>query len=66
MSTSLSPTDAVVIGGARTPIGRAHRGSLIDVDPIDLAQIVSVASGDEGVPLTAEAVQDRLLRVDGL
>ena len=43
MSTSLSPTDAVVIGGARTPIGRAHRGSLIDVDPIDLAQTVMAA-----------------------
>jgi hypothetical protein len=27
-------TDAVIVAGARTPIGRSHRGSLLDVDVV--------------------------------
>jgi acetyl-CoA C-acetyltransferase len=32
--------EAVVIAAARTPIGRAHKGSLVDVDAFDLAEVV--------------------------
>lgn len=32
-------SEAVIVAGARTPIGRAHRGSLIDVDAATLAEI---------------------------
>lgn len=32
--------DAVVIDGCRTPIGRAHKGSLVDVDATTLARTV--------------------------
>jgi acetyl-CoA acetyltransferase family protein len=31
--------DAVIVAGARTPIGRARRGGLIDVDAAQLAQV---------------------------
>ncbi len=31
--------EALIVAGARTPIGRAHRGSLVDVDAAALAQI---------------------------
>jgi acetyl-CoA acetyltransferase family protein len=31
-------TDAVIVAGARTPIGRAHKGSLVDVDAFALAR----------------------------
>src|SRR4030081_544410 len=46
-------TEAVIVAGARTPIGRAHKGSLADVDAFELAQI---AVGDvinrSGIPRT--------------
>jgi acetyl-CoA acetyltransferase family protein len=32
-------TDAVIVAAARTPIGRARKGSLIDVDAFELAEI---------------------------
>jgi acetyl-CoA acetyltransferase family protein len=32
-------TEAVIVAGARTPIGRAHKGSLVDVDAFELAEI---------------------------
>ena len=32
-------TDAVIVATARTPIGRARKGSLVDVDAFELAQI---------------------------
>lgn len=32
-------TDAVIVAGARTPIGRAHKGSLVDVDAFELGKI---------------------------
>src|SRR5580765_2180595 len=34
-------TDAVIVAGARTPIGRAHKGSLVDVDAFELAEIAA-------------------------
>ena len=32
-------TDAVIIGTARTPIGRANKGALVDVDAFELARV---------------------------
>jgi len=32
-------TDAVIIAAARTPIGRANKGSLVDVDAFELAEV---------------------------
>lgn len=32
-------TEALIVAGARTPIGRAHKGSLVDVDAATLAEI---------------------------
>jgi acetyl-CoA acetyltransferase family protein len=32
-------TEAVIVAAARTPIGRARKGSLVDVDPFRLAEI---------------------------
>ena len=32
-------TEAVIVAAARTPIGRARKGSLIDVDAFRLAEI---------------------------
>ena len=34
-------TDAVIISAARTPIGRANKGSLVDVDAFELAQVAA-------------------------
>ena len=43
--------EAVVVAGARTPIGRAHKGSLIDVDAFELARIaVGEAIARSGIP----------------
>lgn len=33
-------SDAVVVATARTPIGRSHKGSLVDVDAFGLAEVV--------------------------
>src|SRR5437867_2211842 len=57
--------DAVVVGGARTPIGRAFKGSLADVDAFELARVaVGAAVERPGVPvdelddvILAESVQ---------
>jgi acetyl-CoA C-acetyltransferase len=43
--------EAVVVAGARTPIGRAHKGSLVDVDAFQLAQVaVGEAIARSGIP----------------
>ena len=45
-------TDAVIVATARTPIGRARKGSLVDVDAFTLAQVaVGGAIDRAGVPL---------------
>ena len=36
--------DAVIVSTARTPIGRAHKGTLVDVDAFALAEHVVVAA----------------------
>jgi acetyl-CoA acetyltransferase family protein len=44
-------TEAVVLATARTPIGRANKGSLVDVDAFDLAEVVIAAAiARSGVP----------------
>ncbi|SEF58529.1 acetyl-CoA C-acetyltransferase [Thermomonospora echinospora] len=46
-------TDAVIVSAARTPIGRAHKGSLVDVDAFRLARVAVGAAVDRsGVPVT--------------
>ena len=46
-------TDAVIVAAARTPIGRARKGSLVDVDAFELAQVaVSGAIDRSGVPVS--------------
>jgi acetyl-CoA C-acetyltransferase len=39
-------TDAVIISAARTPIGRANKGSLVDVDAFELARVAVGAAID--------------------
>jgi acetyl-CoA C-acetyltransferase len=43
--------EAVIVAAARTPIGRAHKGSLVDVDAFELARVaVGEAIGRSGIP----------------
>jgi acetyl-CoA C-acetyltransferase len=50
-------TDAFVLSAARTPIGRAHKGSLVSSDAFELAEAaVGAAVERSGVP--AEAIDD--------
>ena len=52
--------DAVIVSAARTPIGRARKGSLVDIDAFGLAEVAVQAALDRsGVP--AEAVDDLVL-----
>ncbi len=44
-------TDAVIVSTARTPIGRANKGTLVGVDAFALAQVaVGAAIERSGVP----------------
>jgi acetyl-CoA C-acetyltransferase len=44
-------TEAVILAAARTPIGRANKGSLVDVDAFELARVaISEAIARSGVP----------------
>ena len=46
-------TEAVIVAGARTPIGRANKGSLVDVDAFELAKVaVGAAIDRSGIPTT--------------
>lgn len=52
--------DAVIVSAARTPIGRARKGSLASVDAFELAEVAVGAALDRaGVP--AELVDDLIL-----
>jgi acetyl-CoA C-acetyltransferase len=45
--------EAVIVGAARTPIGRANKGSLVDADAFRLARIaVGAAIARSGVPVS--------------
>jgi acetyl-CoA C-acetyltransferase len=57
---SLALADAVIVGSARTPIGRAHKGSLADVDAFQLAS-VAVAAAIERSGLPASDIDDLIL-----
>jgi len=53
--------EAVIVSAARTPIGRAHKGSLTDVRPEDLA-VTAVGAALAKVPqLDPTAIEDLLL-----
>ena len=44
-------TEAVIVASARTPIGRANKGSLVDVDAFELARVaVGAAIERSGIP----------------
>jgi acetyl-CoA C-acetyltransferase len=52
--------EAVIVAAARTPIGRAHKGSLVDVDAFELAQVVLAdVVNRAGVPV--EEIDDIVL-----
>lgn len=51
---------AMIVSGCRTAIGTARRGSLIDVDPFDMAtEVVTAALARSGLP--ADLVDDVIL-----
>jgi acetyl-CoA C-acetyltransferase len=53
-------TEAVIIAAARTPIGRANKGSFVDVDAFELAEVaVGAAIERSGIP--AEDIDDIVL-----
>jgi acetyl-CoA C-acetyltransferase len=57
-------TEAVIVAGARTPIGRAHKGSLLDVDAFELGKVVVREAIDRsGVP---EADVDDIVLAESL
>jgi acetyl-CoA C-acetyltransferase len=53
--------DAVIVSAVRSPIGRAHKGSLADVRPEDLAASVIRAALDRVPQLDPTHVEDLLL-----
>ena len=53
-------TEAVIVAAARTPIGRARKGSFVDVDAFELAEVaLSGAIGRSGIP--ADDIDDIVL-----
>jgi len=53
--------DAVIVAAARTPIGRAHKGSLREVRPDDLAAFAVQAALDQLPGLDPSEVEDLML-----
>src|SRR3954471_20326487 len=53
--------EAVIVSAIRTPIGRAHKGSLVDVRPEDLAVTAIDAALDQVPELDRRSVEDLLL-----
>lgn len=53
-------TEAVIVAAARTPIGRAHKGSLVDVDAFELAK-VAVAEVLRRAGIPTEEIDDLVL-----
>jgi acetyl-CoA acetyltransferase family protein len=53
-------TEAVIVAAARTPIGRARKGSFVDVDAFELAEVaLAGAIGRSGIP--ADDIDDIVL-----
>jgi acetyl-CoA acetyltransferase family protein len=53
-------SQAVIVGAARTPIGRANKGSLVDVDAFQLAR-VAVAAAIKRSGLPSNSIDDLML-----
>ncbi|HEY8496278.1 MAG TPA: acetyl-CoA C-acyltransferase, partial [Limnochordales bacterium] len=53
--------DAVIVAGVRTPIGKAHKGTLKDVRADDLAAIVIREAIRRAPGLSAEMIDDVIL-----
>jgi len=53
--------EAVIVSTARTPIGRANKGSLVDCRPDDLAALVVTAALDKVPELDPASVEDLIL-----
>ena len=53
-------TDAVIVAAARTPIGRAHKGSLVDVDAFELGK-VAVREAIDRSSIPTEDIDDIVL-----
>ena len=53
-------TDAVIVAAGRSPIGRASKGSLVDVRPDDLAAHVICRVLDQVPSLPADQIEDLL------
>ncbi|MEU7798127.1 acetyl-CoA C-acetyltransferase [Micromonospora arborensis] len=56
-----SPRDAVIVATARSPIGRAHKGSLRDVRPDDLTATIVQAALDKIPQLDPTTIDDLYL-----
>jgi acetyl-CoA acetyltransferase len=61
LSTVRGMAEAVIVAAARSPIGRAFKGSLRDMRPDDLAATVVRAALDQVPQLDPEAIDDLLL-----
>jgi acetyl-CoA C-acetyltransferase len=53
--------EAVIVSAVRTPVGRANKGSLVDVRPEDLACVAITAALERVPQLAPEYVEDLLL-----
>ncbi len=53
--------DAVIVSTARSPIGRANKGSLVDVRPDDLAATIVSAALDKVPELDPNTVEDLIM-----
>ncbi|MFT4082694.1 MAG: acetyl-CoA C-acetyltransferase [Nocardioides sp.] len=53
--------EAVIVSAARTPIGRAHKGSLKDLRPDDLAAFITRVAVDKVPGLAPSMIDDLLL-----
>ena len=53
--------EAVIVSAARSPIGRANKGSLKDLRPDDLTAAIVRAALDQVPDLDPKAIEDCLL-----
>ena len=54
-------TEAVIVSTARSPIGRAMKGSLVEVRPDDLTATIVTAALDKGPQLDRSTIDDLIL-----
>src|SRR3954469_19704647 len=53
--------EAVIVSTARSPIGRANKGSMVDVRPDDLAASIVTAALDKLPQLDRQTVEDVMI-----